>query len=198
MEQTFEEFDKIVEQTIPKYTEMQKQITFPLIFEKNEIIKCLDIGCGTGRSSYELLKNFPSASVECFDIDKNQLEKAKTNLKVFEDRTEFAEGDFLSHDFEEQFDVIVSSFTMSHLEKNERLQWLRKIHSLLAENGYFVCADKVSFRSIELNDALDIIQSGHAKPSPVTSELSLLRKASFSLRDIIWRFREYAVWYAMK
>ena len=194
----FDSYDKTVEETIPKYTEMQEQLTFPLLFDKNEIIKCLDIGCGAGRSAYEILKNFPSASVSCFDMDEKQIGKAKQNLRDFDDRTDFIANDFLSHDFEEQFDVIVSSFTMSHLDKKEKLQWLKKIHFLLAENGYFVCADKVSFRSLELNDALDIIHSGHIKPNPITFELSLLRKANFSLRDIIWKNREHAVWYARK
>ncbi len=194
----FEQFDKVVEETIPKYREMQEQITLPILTERNEVIKCLDIGCGAGRSSYELLVNFPSASVVCFDMDQKQVTKAKENLEEFSERTEFIVGDFLSHDFEEQFDIIITSFTMSHLDRKEKQQWLKKIRSLLAENGYFVCADKVSFRSIELNDALDIISSGHVKPNPITSELSLLRKANFSLRDVIWRFREYAVWYARK
>ncbi len=194
----FSNFDKVVEETITKYTEMQEHIVFPILTDKNEAIKCLDIGCGAGRSSYEIVKNFPLASVICFDIDKKQLEKAKDNLDEFSSRIEFAEGDFLTHDFEEEFDVIVSSFTMSHLDKKEKLQWLKKIRSLLADSGYFICADKVSFRSLELNDALNIIHSGHTKPNPITSELLILRKANFSLRDVIWRFQDYAVWYARK
>jgi len=194
----FKEFDSLVEQSIPKYAEMVSQIVFPVLIDRNEVINCLDIGCGAGRSSYEILTSFPNAQLTCFDVDKKQLEKAKTSLAEFSSRIEFAEGDFSSHDFDEQFDIIISTFTLSHLEKQEKLEWLRKIRQLLAENGYFICADKVSFRSIELNDAFDVVASGQSKPLPVTSELFLLKKANFSLRDIVWRYREYAVWYARK
>lgn len=192
---SFEQFDKTVEETIPRYAEMQEQLVLPLLFEENDAIKCLDVGCGAGRSAYEILVNFQNAQVDCIDLNA---QKAKNNLKEFEGRTDFISDDFVSHDFEEQYDVIVCSFTLSQLDKKEKVRWIKKIKSLLVEGGYFVCADKVAFRSIELNEALEIFDTGHSHPVSLVSEIVLLKKAGFSIYDIIWRFRGYAVWYAIK
>ncbi|HLD85310.1 MAG TPA: class I SAM-dependent methyltransferase [archaeon] len=192
---SFEQFDKTVEETIQRYAEMQEQLTFPLLFEENDTIKCLDVGCGAGRSAYEILVNFQNARVDCIDLNT---EKAKNNLKEFEGRTDFIDDDFVFHEFEEQYDVVVCSFTFSQLEKKEKIRWIKKIKSLLVEGGYFVCADKVCFKSVELNEALEIFDTGHSHPVPLVSEMILLKKAGFSIYDITWRFRGYAVWYAIK
>ena len=69
------------------------------------------------------------------DISPKTIEKAKINLKEFDNITLIGD-DFLIYDFNEKFDVIYSSLTFMHIEDKQAA--INKAASLLKENGIFV------------------------------------------------------------
>jgi ubiquinone/menaquinone biosynthesis C-methylase UbiE len=71
--------------------------------------RVLDIGCGTGRYSIEFAKR-GAAKVVGLDFAPQMLDFSRQKAKEVgvADKCEFIEGDFLSQNFREQFDIVVA------------------------------------------------------------------------------------------
>ena len=82
---------------------------------KNEAIRILDIGTGSGCIPITLAKHLPKAVVFSLDVSKEALKIAKENATLNQVEVHFIEGDILSADTatnllkESRFDVIVSN-----------------------------------------------------------------------------------------
>ena len=93
----------------------------------------LEIGVGTGRLA---IKVAPSCKNLCgIDVSKKTIQRATENLSIYANINLIC-GDFMSFEFEEQFDVIYSSLTFMHIQ--DKLSTIQKIASLLNNNGLFV------------------------------------------------------------
>lgn len=73
--------------------------------------KILDIGTGSGLIALMLAQRFPNAHVVGIELDPTSAEQAKENVanSSFSNRVDIIQGDFLNHDFEQPFDLIVSN-----------------------------------------------------------------------------------------
>ena len=92
----------------------------------------LEIGIGTGRLA---IKVAPKCKSLCgIDISEKTIQRATENLSVYQN-TKLVCGDFMSFEFEEQFDVIYSSLTFMHIQ--DKLLAIQKIAALLTNNGLF-------------------------------------------------------------
>lgn len=103
--------------------------------------KVLDLGAGTGIFSEFILKRYPEASLTLIDISEKMLEisklrfKNKTNIKyIFED--------YLSYNFNEKYDIIISSLSIHHLMDKEKFELFKKCYSLLNNGGIIINADQ--------------------------------------------------------
>lgn len=101
----------------------------------------LDLGCGDGILTHELLKIDGSLSATLVDTSEEMLNKAKERLKGFKNiqfiKASFQEllcNDILFPDF----DFIVSALAIHHLTKNEKKSFFHYIYAHLYTGGYFV------------------------------------------------------------
>lgn len=71
----------------------------------------LDIGCGTGILSLMMAQRYENAKILAIELDKNALKDAVINVTQsnWKDRIELIEGDFLSAEFSQPFDLILSN-----------------------------------------------------------------------------------------
>jgi len=93
----------------------------------------LEIGVGTGRLAIRVA---PKCKIlNGIDISEKTVERAAENLSMYQN-VRLICGDFMSFEFEEQFDVIYSSLTFMHIR--DKLSCIQKIASLLTDNGLFV------------------------------------------------------------
>jgi len=81
----------------------------------------LDIGCGNGALAYDLSKK--AASVVAIDINAKNIETAKR--KYPNDNLQYVIGDATVYAFKQNFDVIVLSNVLEHIEN--RVDFLKKI-----------------------------------------------------------------------
>ncbi len=79
--------------------------------EKQDGLKVLDIGTGSGCIAVSLAKNLGQPEVIAFDISAPALAVAKKNAQINKVKVNFIEGDILSplQNTENQFDIIVSN-----------------------------------------------------------------------------------------
>ena len=108
----------------------------------------LEIGVGTGRLATKIAQNCKSLCG--IDISEKTIQRATENLSIYSNINLIC-GDFMSFEFEEQFDVIYSSLTFMHIQ--EKLSAVQKITALLRNDGLFVLSiDKNQNEFIDMGD----------------------------------------------
>lgn len=74
--------------------------------------RVLDIGCGTGRLTADLLARLPEGRVECVDLSANMLEAARNQLSArFPGRVGFVQAEATRLPFRVAFDAVFSTAT---------------------------------------------------------------------------------------
>lgn len=86
--------------------------------------KILDIGCGNGACTNAVSKKVSKAVG--IDISKNNIKMARE--KFANDNLEYIIGDATTYEFKENFDVIMLSNVLEHIEN--RIEFLKKIKSI--------------------------------------------------------------------
>lgn len=91
-------------------------------FGKNENLKILDIGTGSGCIAISLAKNL-GAEVTAFDISEEALETAKQNAEINQAKVSFRKVDILELEkLEEGYDIIVSNPPYVREQEKEQMQ----------------------------------------------------------------------------
>ncbi|NOZ59338.1 MAG: class I SAM-dependent methyltransferase [Euryarchaeota archaeon] len=183
--------------------------------------RILDLGCGDGFLAGELLK-VGDVSAVLVDGSGEMLSRARERLSGFRDvryiRAEFHElGRLRLPDF----DFIVSSLALHHLEKGEKRELLARLRSLLRRGGVFVNIDLVRAPSAELQewytaqwrgwieerrrelgvveDYDDLVgrclEAEHfSRINTLEEELMLLKAAGFEVVDCFYRWGMFAMY----
>jgi len=106
----------------------------------------LDLGCGDGVITREILKVDGSASATLLDGSEDMLNTARERLKHFKNVQFIRAGfqDFSQKDILDQdFDLIVSSLAIHHLTRDEKRSLFKKIYAHLDPHGHFVNIDVI-------------------------------------------------------
>ena len=127
----------------------------------------LEIGIGTGRLAIKVAPNCKSLCG--IDISEKTIDRAAENLSMYQN-IKLICGDFVSFEFEEQFDVIYSSLTFMHIR--DKLSGIQKIASLLNNDGLFILSiDKNQNEFIDMGDRKIKIYPDN--PNDIRSYLSI-------------------------
>ena len=146
-------YDKIIMKIIPFYDEILQTLIDVIPFPIDRKISVMDLGCGTGTLALKLKQNYPNASITCIDVAEDMINIAKEKLKTFSN-VKFQVADLHDYEFNQNFDVIISSLALHHLHgDDQKKKFFQKIFTHLNPRGYFVNADV----SIAPNDALEEI-----------------------------------------
>ncbi|MEE1116994.1 MAG: class I SAM-dependent methyltransferase [Methanosphaera sp.] len=103
--------------------------------------KILDLGAGTGILTELLYKQHPNSNITLVDLSTEMLNIAKNK---FNDKNfKYIEADYLTHDFDKDYDIIVSSLSIHHLTDEEKKVLYKRIYNFLRTGGVFINADQV-------------------------------------------------------
>jgi len=97
--------------------------TINFINKKNNAkFSFLDVGCGIGIYSLNILKKFPNSRAFCFDLSKPQIAFAKKLFKEkgVSDRVSFFVGDAEKFKLDRKFDYILCTEVLEHLIHPEK------------------------------------------------------------------------------
>lgn len=178
----------------------------------------LDLGCGDGIITNELLKIDASMKATLIDASEDMLNKAKENLKGFE-KIHFIKASFqeildkgIIH---QDLDFIVSSLAIHHLTMKEKIALFKRIFSCLKVDGYFLNIDvilastealeqwyfllwknwikeKKKSLGIEGNYYDDVIrrykENKDNKPDTLDSQLNVLKSIGFKDVDCFYKY----------
>src|SRR5215216_2911311 len=97
--------------------------------------KILDIGCGTGKISYQMANERLSPKGSIFGIDVNELMINYAKSHYRKDNLHFECLDVLNMEYEDYFDRAVSFWTLSWIPLNQQLKAFDKIIHSLHEDG---------------------------------------------------------------
>lgn len=134
----------------------------------------LEIGVGTGRLA---IKTAPFCKSFCgIDISPKTIQRAYENLSSYHN-VKLVCGDFMTFEFDEQFDVIYSSLTFMHIKDKEGM--IEKTASLLNNGGLFVLSiDKNQSEYIDMG-----IRRLKIYPDNPADTYSYILKAKLQLVD---------------
>jgi len=117
--------------------------------------RVLDLGCGDGIITREILGVDGSASVTLLDGSEDMLDTARERLKNFAD-TQFIRASFQDvwekGVLKEDFDFIVSALAIHHLARDEKKSLFGEIYAHLSPDGHFLNIDVVLSPAETLED----------------------------------------------
>ncbi len=108
--------------------------------QENQVERILDLGCGNGNITYELLRRFPDASYVLVDASPEM-------LKISYDRFTEHHIDYVECFFkdletaENSLDVVAAGFSLHHNNSSEKQSIFPKIYGWLRQGGIFVSSD---------------------------------------------------------
>jgi ubiquinone/menaquinone biosynthesis C-methylase UbiE len=100
--------------------------------------KCLEVGCGNGKSSLEIIRRF-KVNLSAVDIDSKQVALARKTLAGTNVKIQKADAANLPFD-DSSFDSVVETFALVHIEDYPKA--LREIKRVLKKNGSFFLMDQ--------------------------------------------------------
>jgi tRNA (cmo5U34)-methyltransferase len=146
----------------------------------------LDLGCGDGILTYELLNTDDSISATLVDGSDDMLNKAKERLAGFKNinfiRSSFQE--ILEKDtIRQKFDFVISSMAVHHLTMSEKKALFGNIYSHLNEGGCFVNIDVILAPAESLEEWYLRLWQGWMDEKKASTE-------GEGLSDIITRYKQ--------
>lgn len=204
-----ESYDSLIRRAVPRYGEMVIRLLEYLPPDARSLV---ELGCGTGNLSLELLAKFPRGTLTFVDASPEMI--ALTRSRIDQAITPGTPPiGFLVQRFEEldlsegPVDVLVSSISLHHVEDKAGLY--ARVRSFLNRGGHFCFADQMrgepeSNHRLNWERWLDFCRErGHCSPEEIesllqhaaahdhyttlTDHIGLLSKAGFSEIDCVWR-----------
>ena len=208
-----------------RFVEVTKSL-FSFVFNDRSDIRVLDLGCGDGYFTEELLKSFSPQAVTLSDGSGDMLQAARKRLKdrpgVEYIRASFHQiigSDILKGDF----DFIYSSFAIHHLQLSDKKLLYSKIHDILNHGGCFVHNDVIAphsdrveswflrlwrewidqFPDKKASAGMEVIPEKYKEspddfPDPLETHLDILTKVGFSDVDCYFKYGIFALFGGFK
>jgi len=137
---------------IPMAPEQMDMMLRLIHFSQGEVTAVLDLGCGDGILGQVVLDEFPEAYSTFADFSEPMLDAAERRLVDYEDRATIVQLDYGDSDWrlefdEEQFDVIVSGYSIHHQPDERKKELYAELFELLKPGGIFINIEHVASRS---------------------------------------------------
>ena len=140
-------YQKIVNYNYMKHREIRDILHDFLVKNFRDSFKILDIGCGDASFSAEVLSDTKVASYQGVDLSEAALNLAPGNMKKISGEHIFLQNNFINVVGElvsnqtEKFDVILSSFSLHHLSREEKESLIYELTHILKKQGVFILVD---------------------------------------------------------
>jgi tRNA (cmo5U34)-methyltransferase len=212
------DYDTVADAVVMRNNELHEQLVGSLPFGKNDKIRVLDLGCGTGHGMRLVLERFPNAAVTGIDFQKKMIAKSRQNLSGYADRVELVEDDFNYVDFGGKYDAVISAVAIHNSTHEQKKELFEKVFNSLGGNGPFANADFAEGENSVINGHYRSIYRRYMEerlsgpelrawlihafeqdmPMKLSEQFSELRKAGFGETRLLWQFCNEALYLTKK
>ena len=222
LEQFYDElsssYTELISKCVPRYHEMLFNM-FRYIPESFKPKRIIDLGCGTGNLTQEILNHFPYAEIHALDLSEDILGECKKRFPNTENIS-YIKADFKQMSLDSNaYDLVMSSIAIHHVEDPIKVQLYQDVYSALRYNGLFIFADQTRGITDEIykknitcwkEEALKLgsteenwkmwmeHQDAHDHHSPVGWHLHQLENAGFNQVDLLSKYLMWGVFWAKK
>ena len=126
---------------------------------KDGSLKILDVGVGSGNISISLAKHLPYSKITATDISEQALETAKANAEMNNvlEKINFIKHDILSHNLNDEFDIVVSNPPYISGEEFPQLKDELKVYE--PQNALTDFSDGLNYYRIISSKAKEFVKS---------------------------------------
>jgi tRNA (cmo5U34)-methyltransferase len=143
---------EVFDASIEYYADIFSTALELLPFEPGTSVEVLDLGAGTGLFSKHVLEKYPKANFVLYDLGEKMLEVARKRFKNYSQQFEYVLGDYRKLQGGEEYDLVISSLSIHHLEDREKRELFGSIYTLLRKGGIFINIDQIRGETPYLRD----------------------------------------------
>lgn len=215
---TVDDYDILAEKVVMKNDELQEVLVNSIPFHFQKPIKVLDLGSGTGRGMFLVIKKFPNAKVTGIDFSKKMIIKSSKKLKRFKERFNLIEANFNVVELGENYDAIVSAIAIHNNTHQEKKKLFEKIYKSLKKGGIFINGDFIEGETVDLDKKYQSIYKEYLiknlrgnelkvwlrhvfkedRPMRLSKQFTLLKNIGFKKIKLIWQLNNEAVYLTYK
>jgi 2-polyprenyl-3-methyl-5-hydroxy-6-metoxy-1,4-benzoquinol methylase len=128
-------------------------------------VKVLEVGCGTGRSSFPLSKKYKNFTA--IDISEKYIDYCKNKAKKLQENIKFECSDIADYRPNTNFDVILLNWIGLHYQKDLN-KAIQNIKSLMNKEGILIIID--AYYDTEYVEILQFLREEDLKPTLLKRE----------------------------
>ncbi|MCR5008853.1 MAG: class I SAM-dependent methyltransferase [Oribacterium sp.] len=213
-------YDEKISNVLPYYAEFHSQVidmAKMISNEKEESLKWLDTGCGTGTLALRALGELPNTEFTLCDTSEGMLEIAKEKLRGRDIRFNIVASHEIPYDNE--FDIVTAILSHHYYDLETREIAVKKCYRALKEDGIFMTFENISMSTKESeNLALnrwgqyllnhgwtpEEVKAHQARrgvemfPITIEQHLEMIKNAGFKSVNILWVSYMQAGFWAIK
>ena len=138
-----EGYDRARRQLVPPFDDFYGTAVESIPHERDDALRVLDLGAGTGLLSALVARAFPRARITLVDVSPEMLGVARRRFADERERFELRVMDYAREPLPGEYEVAVSALSIHHLDGIGKRELFRKIYGVLCDDGVFVNADQV-------------------------------------------------------
>jgi tRNA (cmo5U34)-methyltransferase len=142
-----QKYEQRADLVLPKRQEMLSLIVQLIPFGRDEPLRVLDLGTGTGVPAQRVLQGFPRANIVCVDKSAEMMEIGCAKLSEYNDRVRFVQANLedpaWNNGLLDKFDAIVSALAFNLLTDESKQRLFAQCYEMLEPRGRLVFSDRL-------------------------------------------------------
>ena len=208
-----EDYDRARRQLVPSFDDFYGTAVEAIPYKREEAIRVLDLGAGTGMLSAFVAWAFPRARITLVDASPEMLAVARRRFADEPGRFEFRVLDYAREPPPGEYEAVVSALSIHHLDGTEKWELFREVYRVLCDGGVFVNADQVLGSTPEIEalyretwlrqvresgvgevDLAALVRMREDKPSTLEEQEAWLEETGFRQVDCPYKNYGFAVY----
>jgi len=145
-------YDDWMMKALPNYADIFSTALALLPFDPQATLEVLDLGAGPGLLSSHVLGKYPHANFVLVDLAEKMLGVARARFGNDSDQFQYVLGDYRKLEGQQEYDLVISSLSIHHLEDEEKQALFGRIHTILRKGGIFINVDQIRGDTSYLRD----------------------------------------------